>query len=544
MADMVMALAMLLLGMSIGLRILADDIVAIPVVPEHELAISRVVGDIDDSSGSIPEAQPVNFPPIQTAELIQDNFNPDDFVESNREYSSNYFSDTSDEEELELVHPIDREAYAPGLYQRTRDTLSRVWNYDVTSLSINEIQTEVCEISTTCTKVQRARLRVLLETINTQGHVDGLNFNCGPNDTPLIRASVTYPHCTKTLLLNGANPLKVTRGGDFETPVNGILEAAKSCTDCLQVYLELNVPIDTVFQQCNPPTAFLSAAQSNSLPSLHILESFATMPAMRTRNAFQLCISRNNVASREKVATINYLAGLGLDPDEISINSPPLLLAAELLEPGIIEALIQAGARPSTRTTHQVITPIQGALTALVRRTDYHGNIFECIRLLVAAGEVLNSGDWDAPPGPIGDFNALYFAIQIGNPRIVALLLELGADPDLEIRDSLDTPVLLAVDLYCSTPSDTRLRIASQLIHAAIVDHQTSYGNTAFLEAVSRRCMTIIEVLLAKNWNPVKTSTLGFSPHTLAIEERFSEVEARLRDAIKTRRKHRRVRIE
>lgn len=144
----------------------------------------------------------------------------------------------------------------------------------------------------------------------------------------------------------------------------------------------------------------------------------------------------------EKTEILQWLSDHGFDPARPTRNNSAhqhaLILAAQQDQPAVLKHLLDQGADPAVLDAY--------GNTALWAAC--YAEAYACIDTLLAAGANI---DYQNPAGA----TALIYAASSGKQRVVAKLLQAGADPMLTTQDDFS-----ALDLAASRPCLTLLRQA------------------------------------------------------------------------------------
>ena len=184
---------------------------------------------------------------------------------------------------------------------------------------------------------------------------------------------------------------------------------------------------------------------------------------------------------RGYVDIVDILLTAGANPNaKYDASRGPIYILALAKDPDIFTRLLSAGAYPGTVG----ITPLMVA--AMLNDTDG-------MRQLLAEG--MNPDAIDKS----GNHTALRYAIQTGNYNIASMLLQAGADPNLQY-----SPAHFEVSPLVITRSEA-LSLAIESLCCTVLFDAVSMGNT---EAIT--------LLLSYNANPNLQNNSGFTPLHLA----------------------------
>lgn len=122
---------------------------------------------------------------------------------------------------------------------------------------------------------------------------------------------------------------------------------------------------------------------------------------------------------------------------ELATDRTPLHHAASWSPPGVVQALLHAGADIEARNTFGM-TPLMDAVCCF-------GNHAETLAVLIESGASLSAEDDNHQ-------NALALAAKHRDAEMINLLLEMGADPNSRLGDG-KTPIFYAVDRTDTGPA-------------------------------------------------------------------------------------------
>ena len=179
----------------------------------------------------------------------------------------------------------------------------------------------------------------------------------------------------------------------------------------------------------------------------------------------------------------------GADPGAVDVHSITLLHRAAAIseDPAVIEALLAAGADPTTRT-QEVDTPLDDDAGAVIadRISSAHGTDYQ---FFVAPG--------DTP---------LHYAAQFNeNPAVLDVLVAVGADVHARDRDGW-TP------LHRAAATERPAVIEALLAAGAVVDAREQLGHTPLHFAGFSESPAAVEALLAAGADVHAREKQGFTP--------------------------------
>ena len=120
-------------------------------------------------------------------------------------------------------------------------------------------------------------------------------------------------------------------------------------------------------------------------------------------------------------------------------------------------------------------------------------------------------------------------AVKDGNTDLVRRLLDLGADPDLQVP--IRRRNRIRNNLIRATLEDNLEIVELLLAAGADVNAKDVYGNTALIWASNKGNLDIVELLLASGANVNETNSSGYTALEYAVNKGYSEIEIALRDA-------------
>lgn len=331
----------------------------------------------------------------------------------------------------------------------------------------------------------------------------GLNIDVTDNDgmTPFLRQCERSRDMLGFLLCKGADILKKDHDGHGALH----LAASRGKTDVIYYLLERGMDIDDPTDDGATPISWaITFGQEKA--ALVLLRCGARIHEQTTHNRRSFL---HNAASLAMEHVVDALLTRGVDKGEVDINAQdrmgwtPLALAVRKGSVQFITTLLDAGADPAIAN---------GGGDAALHLALIGGNEPVAILLIERGVSCSARGMWDRTP----------LHIAAGNHNLLATraLLERGVDVDAK-DDQAWTPLLLCSDCIYGDPEIVQLLID----HGADVDFKEEEGGwTPLHQALERGSVGVVEVLV-RNGADLKTETKGSNLSVVEMIEREGDEE-------------------
>jgi ankyrin repeat protein len=199
-------------------------------------------------------------------------------------------------------------------------------------------------------------------------------------------------------------------------------------------------------------TPLMNAAASDDLSRVQKLISQGADVRQRTKNgetALYEAIGRRDL-NRDNLPVVDALLRAGADPNDIeTFGSSPLIisLTGEYGNPAVTLRLLEAGAR---------VPQDCGAGDSVLSLATQDSSL-EVMQALIARKAAVNCQN--SPP--------LYWAALNGEADRVALLLQCGADPNLRVKGTGQTPLEAAITMHSDRSVQSNFAKTRQLLEKA-----------------------------------------------------------------------------
>ncbi len=172
--------------------------------------------------------------------------------------------------------------------------------------------------------------------------------------------------------------------------------------------------------------------------------------------------------------TVKILLKAKADPNAVGLNGKSCLdLAVESRKPGIVQALIEAGANV------KAVSP-EGDSPVLFAAQDGMEESHEIIRILAKAGAPMDQSN--------AAYTPLSYAVEQGNMKLVQLLLDNGASPSAKLKNG-STPLHRALD-------NTEILTALLAVKGVDPNVADSSGDTPLISAARNGQVESVKLLL------------------------------------------------